>query len=61
MKNIETLADFESEFGTEEQCLHFLTNLRWPNGYRCPRCRHDEAWLLNEKSTNVKIANIKRL
>ena len=54
MKNIETLADFDSEFGTEEQCLHFLTNLRWPNGYRCPRCRHDEAWLLNEKKYKCK-------
>ena len=54
MKNIETLADFESEFGAEEQCLRFLTNLRWPNGYRCPRCRHDEAWLLNEKKYKCK-------
>ena len=54
MKSIETLSDFESEFGTEEQCLHFLTSLRWPDGYRCPRCRYDEAWLLNEKKYKCK-------
>lgn len=54
MKSIETLSDFESEFGTEEQCLHFLTSLRWPDGYRCPRCRYNEAWLLNEKKYKCK-------
>ena len=54
MKNFETLADFEAKFGTEEQCLRFLTKLRWPDGYRCPRCQHDEAWLLNEKKYKCK-------
>lgn len=54
MKHIETLDDFQSEFGTEKQCLDFLTCLRWPDGYRCPRCGHDKAWRLNERKYKCK-------
>ena len=39
--------EFEKEFGTEEQCIAYLFNLRWPDGYRCPRCESDKAWQVN--------------
>lgn len=39
-----SLQDFEKKFGTEEQCREYLFKLRWPNGYRCPKCRCDKAW-----------------
>lgn len=30
---------FEKKFKTEEDCLRFLANLRWPNGrFTCPAC-----------------------
>lgn len=38
------LLDFEAGFGTEERCRAYLARLRWPEGFRCPRCRHVSAW-----------------
>ena len=29
---------FEQKFGTNEQCLGYLANLKWRNGYHCLRC-----------------------
>jgi hypothetical protein len=37
--------EFERQFSTEEACLQYLTQLRWPEGYRYPRCQHRKAWL----------------
>ncbi|MCL0064540.1 IS1595 family transposase, partial [Dehalococcoidia bacterium] len=28
----------------EEACRDYLYQLRWPNGFRCPRCGHEKAW-----------------
>ena len=39
-----TLLEFEQRFGTEEACIEYLFKLRWPEGFRCPRCGHPEAW-----------------
>jgi len=39
-----TLLDFEQRFATEEACSDYLFRLRWPEGFRCPRCGHPEAW-----------------
>jgi len=39
-----TILDFEKRFPTEEACREYLAKLRWPNGFRCPRCNHDKAW-----------------
>jgi transposase-like protein len=39
------LIEFERQFSTEEACLQYLAQLRWPEGYRCPRCQHRKAWL----------------
>ena len=30
--------DFRRRFPTEETCRRFLFRLKWPNGFRCPRC-----------------------
>lgn len=40
-----TLVDLEQRFATEEACLEYLFRLRWPEGFRCPRCGHGKAWL----------------
>lgn len=40
----ETLLEFEEDFGTEERCRRYLERLRWPKGFRCPRCDHRKAW-----------------
>ena len=33
-----TLEEFEGRFGTEQACREYLMQLRWPQGFRCPRC-----------------------
>ena len=40
----ETLLEFEEWFRTEEACRAYLVKLRWPDGFRCPRCGHGQAW-----------------
>ena len=39
--------EFFKKFGTEEQCRYYLYALRWSNGFRCPKCGHNEVWELN--------------
>ena len=33
-----SLPEFFARYGTEDQCASALTALRWPDGFRCPRC-----------------------
>ncbi len=39
-----TLAEFETRFPTDAACRGYLFALRWPEGFRCPRCGHAKAW-----------------
>ena len=41
-----TLADLEARFSSEDACREYLFQLRWPDGFRCPRCSLDKAWPL---------------
>ena len=41
--------ELEAKFGTEEACRMYLAQLRWPDGFRCPRCRADKAWRVQER------------
>ena len=41
-----TLAELEARFSTEDGCRDYLFQLRWPDGFQCPRCRLDKAWPL---------------
>jgi len=40
----ETLLDFEERFATEQACRQYLAQMRWPEGFRCPRCGQGKAW-----------------
>ena len=40
----QTLMEFEERFGTEQACRDYLAGLRWPDGFRCPRCDSDAVW-----------------
>lgn len=42
--NIKSIASDASFCETEEACEDFLMNLRWSNGFHCPRCDHHEAF-----------------
>jgi len=39
-----TMFEFEQNFATEEACQEYLYQLRWPEGFICPRCSHRKAW-----------------
>jgi hypothetical protein len=38
------LTEFEALFATEEACREYLYRLRWPDGFRCPRCGGGKCW-----------------
>lgn len=41
-----TVLEFEQRFATEQACRDYLAELRWPDGYSCPRCSHSKAWIM---------------
>jgi len=36
--------EFEERFATDQACREYLEQLRWPEGFVCPRCRRTKAW-----------------
>lgn len=40
----ETLMEFESRFSSEEACVDYLIQMRWPEGFVCPSCHGRKAW-----------------
>src|SRR2546428_8647167 len=38
------LMEFEARFATEAACREYLMQLRWPDGFVCPRCQAKSAW-----------------
>lgn len=45
----ETALEFNDHFNTDEKCLAFLSQLRWPRGFICPNCGHDDGYILNTR------------
>jgi transposase-like protein/ribosomal protein L37AE/L43A len=43
-----TVEEFETRFSSEEACREYLFQLRWPEGFRCPRCNHSKAWKVSD-------------
>ena len=39
-----TVAELEARFHSEQACREYLFPLRWPGGFRCPRCGSGKAW-----------------
>jgi transposase-like protein len=44
-----SLRDFQRRFVSEEACAAHLLKLRWPNGFSCPRCRHERAYRIQRR------------
>jgi len=44
-----SLIEFQRSFPDDETCAAWLFEVRWPGGFRCPRCAHDKAWSLETK------------
>jgi Zn ribbon nucleic-acid-binding protein len=39
-----TFDEFNRHFSTEEQCRDYLYQLRFPDGFECPKCKNEKAW-----------------
>jgi transposase-like protein len=39
-----TMIEFEQRFISEEACQEYLYQIRWPEGFICPRCGHQKCW-----------------
>ena len=39
-----TLDEFQRRFATEESCISYLIQIRWPKGFECPLCHQRKAW-----------------
>src|SRR5947209_9360993 len=39
----QNLKEFDVRFRSEEACREYLLQLRWPDGFRCPRCGDRES------------------
>lgn len=39
-----TVLELEDRFSSEEACREYLMQLRWPEGFVCPRCQNRGGW-----------------
>jgi hypothetical protein len=51
-----SLPEFEARFPDEAACARWLLAKRWPDGFRCPACGHDEAWELGRERLTLQCA-----
>lgn len=40
---------FSNYYDKEETCVRALFEMRWPNGFRCPRCQHPDAYVITTR------------
>ena len=48
-----SMPGFLKEYGTEAQCEQALEAVRWPEGFRCPRCDHTTHCVLRDGARKV--------
>ncbi|MFD3268673.1 transposase [Paenibacillus dendritiformis] len=48
-ESIGSVEQLERQFPTESACASFLTQLKWPQGFVCPRCGHGHAYLIKTR------------
>ncbi|MES2382813.1 MAG: IS1595 family transposase [Bacteroidota bacterium] len=42
-----TVFQFYKTFDTEQKCCDYLVKVRWPDGIKCPHCKHEKYYLTN--------------
>lgn len=40
---------WQRRFSTEAKCVEYLLSERWPNGFQCADCGHDQGWNLRNR------------
>ncbi len=43
-----TSDEFDKRFQTEEDCVRFIRETRWPHDFVCPKCGHDDGYELHD-------------
>ena len=41
-----SLREFQRQFASEEVCQEYLAACRWPDGFKCPRCGNQRAYVM---------------
>ena len=41
-----SLREFQRQFASEEACQEYLAACRWPDGFKCPRCGNQRAYIM---------------
>jgi hypothetical protein len=44
-----SIFEFQKRFRTEEDCEQAIIHMRWPNGFICPSCGHDDGYRLRAR------------
>jgi transposase-like protein len=44
-----SIVDFQEHFPDDAACLDYLAASRWPEGFRCPACGCERAWVLERR------------
>jgi transposase-like protein len=47
--NVTEWQSFQEQFNSEEDAIAFLFRAKWPNGFRCPRCCHQHAYVISTR------------
>ena len=48
-KKFFSIFEFNKHYRTEDDCLQAIEKMRWPNGFICPKCQHDDGYRLSRK------------
>jgi transposase-like protein len=49
MEKILSFFDFQKQFPDEEACYNYLVKVKWPNGYTCPKCSHNQYYKVKRR------------
>ncbi|HBF38172.1 MAG TPA: hypothetical protein DDW50_12730 [Firmicutes bacterium] len=45
----QSLIQFQQYFSTEEVCVKYLYQIRWPNGWVCPKCQSKKGYYIEHR------------
>ncbi|MCP3953773.1 MAG: transposase [Desulfobacterales bacterium] len=53
--------EFDKRFSTEQACRDYLIDMKWPDGFNCPKCGHrqkrDSDYYNNTENRRTKIGS----
>lgn len=49
-----TLPEFQKRFFSDEACLQAVFDARWPHGFVCPKCQHNDGYRLQSRPRIVQ-------